>query len=371
MKAVAAFPDSRSIRLVERPAPEIGASDQVLVRTLEVGVCGTDGELCAFHFGYPPRGEEYLVLGHEAAGVVEAVGAEVEDLRVGDLVVPSVRRPCASDRCPACRSGSQDYCVTGEYTERGIFGAHGFLSEQFLEEARYLFAVPGDLREVAVLTEPLTIAEKGLRQYVAIQRRLPWLADAGDEAILGGRRALVLGAGPVGVLAAMLLRQRGCDVTVYSREESWSERALLLQEVGARYLSAGHVSVPDLADAVGGIELVYEAAGSATLSLSVVEAMAPNAVFILTGATGGGGHLDLGADALLNRMVGRNLVIAGTVNASHLDFSAAIEDLSAFRAAWPEAIRRVITSRHAPGEFAERAMHRRGIKQIIDFTGVG
>ena len=368
MRAVAAFPDRRRVEVVDHPAPTISGPADVLVRTLEVGVCGTDGELCAFHFGHPPRGESYLVLGHEALGVVEAVGTGVEALAPGDLVVPSVRRPCQRADCAACRSRSQDFCLTDEYTERGIFGAHGFLAERFVEREEYLYRLPPGLRPCGVLTEPLTIAEKGVRQFVAVQRRLPWLTDADDAELLRGRRAVVLGAGPVGILAAMLLRLRGCEVAVYSREEPGDPRVALIREIGARYLSSRDLAVTALAKEVGGMELVYEAAGSAALSLQVVQEMGPNGVFILTGATGGGGRLELGADALLNHIVGGNVVIACTVNASHDDFRRAIEDLDGFNDRWPGAVEAMITSRHPMDEFGVLALRRVGIKQVIELA---
>lgn len=368
MKAIAAFPARREVGVVQHPEPRLGGPGSVLVRTLEVGVCGTDAELCEFHFGFPPSGEEYLVLGHEAVGRVEAVGPEVSTLAPGDLVVPSVRRPCPDARCPACRLGAQDYCVTGRYTERGIFGAHGFLTERFAEEERFLYRVPPELRPVAVLVEPLTIAEKGLRQYAAIQRRLPWLRDADDRDILRGRRAVVLGAGPVGLLAAMLLRRRGCEVSVYSLEEPSSAQGRIVEAIGGRYLSAREFDVAALADEVGGIELVYEAAGAPALTLSVLGRMGRNAVFILTGATGGGGQLDFGAADVLNSMVSGNVVLAGTVNASRADFTAAVADLTGFDAAWPDPLRGIITGRHPMEEFPERALARTGIKDVIDVT---
>ena len=160
----------------------------VRVRMLEVGVCGTDAELCAFEYGDPPANEDYLIVGHEALGRIEEVGAEVERLRVGDLVVPSVRRPCSHERCAACATGNQDFCVTGDFTERGIKGAHGFLAEEIAEQERYLHIVPAELRDVGVLTEPLTIAEKALRQYAAIQRRPCMKLSSSASAIHGSRR---------------------------------------------------------------------------------------------------------------------------------------------------------------------------------------
>jgi threonine dehydrogenase-like Zn-dependent dehydrogenase len=368
MRAVAAIPATRQVAVVEHPEPALTSPTSVLVRTLEVGVCGTDAELCAFHFGYPPAGDDYLVLGHEAAGIVERVGAEVTSLSPGDLVVPSVRRPCPREDCPACRSGNQDFCLTGEYTERGINGAHGFLVDRFVEEERFLYRLPAGLRGLAVLTEPLSIAEKGLRQYLAIQRRLPWLRTAEEGTILAGRRALVLGAGAVGMLGAMLLRHRGCEVWVYSREEAASARALLLEAIGVRYRSSSNLSIAQLAEEIGGIELVYEAAGAPELSLAVLEAMARTGVFIVTGATGGGGRLEIGADSLLNSMVVGNLVLAGTVNASHADFVNAVGDLEAFVGRWPDVVPRLITGRHTRERFHDRVFHRTGIKEIIDLS---
>ena len=173
MRAVAVVPAERTVRTVEHPEPPAPTAGEVLVRTLEVGICGTDAELCAFHFGHPPTGEPYLVLGHEALGVVEAVGAGVTELTPGDLVVPSVRRPCSAEDCVACRAGYPDHCTSGAFTERGIFGSHGFLTERFVEHAEHLHRLPSALRPLGVLTEPLTIAEKGIRQFVAVRRRLP------------------------------------------------------------------------------------------------------------------------------------------------------------------------------------------------------
>lgn len=368
MRAIAAFPERRAVELVEHPEPVPTRPSEVLVRALEVGVCGTDGELCAFHFGYPPAREKYLILGHESLGVVEEVGPEVAGMSPGDLVVPSVRRPCPHSQCTACRTGNQDLCLTGRFTERGIFGAHGFLTERYVEDVSFLHRLPPELRGVGVLIEPLTIAEKGLRQFVAIQRRLPWLRELNDAEMLAGRRAVVLGAGPIGILAAMLLRLRGCEVSVYSREPERDARAELIRQTGARYLSATALNVAELTEEVGGIELVYEAAGSAALTLAVAGSMAPNGVFILTGATGGGGRLEFGADALLNHLVVRNGVIAGTVNASHHDFVRAVDDLAACVDRWPMALTGMITSRHALEEFPALALARRGIKQVVDLA---
>lgn len=365
MRALALWPARRRTGVVDHPEPALASPSDVLVRILEVGVCGTDAELCDFLIGTPPAGSDYLVPGHEAIGEVVEVGAAVSSLAPGDLVVPSVRRPCPHPGCAACRSGNQDFCETGDFTERGIRAAHGFLAERIVEEERSLYRLSRSLRPVGVLLEPLTIAEKGVRQYLAVQRRLPWLRDAGDREILAGRRALVLGAGPVGILGAMLLRERGCEVWVYSREPADDPRAALVESTGARYLDAARLPVAALAEEVGGIDLVYEAAGSAALALATLSQLGRNAAFVTTGVPRGGSRVDLPADDLLTRIVVANQLLVGTVNASHADFVAAVRDLEEFAKRWGRATAGIVTGRRGLGEFCECAVRKRGVKEVI------
>src|ERR1043166_9485444 len=149
MKAVAVYPEQRAVRLIERREPRIESDTQVKMRMLEVGVCGTDKDLWAFRFGTPPFGFHYFILGHESLGEVVEVGSAVEDLRPGDLVVGSVRLPCADKNCAACRSGHQDFCTTGNYREHGISRLDGFMAEYVVQDREWLQQVPQDLREVA------------------------------------------------------------------------------------------------------------------------------------------------------------------------------------------------------------------------------
>lgn len=165
MKAVAVFPASREVKIVEHEAPRLSQPDQVTLRVLEIGICGTDREICSFEYGTPPQGDDYLVIGHESLAEVVEVGSAVNRLQVGDLIVPTVRRPCVHLECLACRSGHHDYCYTGDFSERGIKEAHGYMTEYVVDHERYMNLVPPDLREVAVLTEPLTIAEKALYRF--------------------------------------------------------------------------------------------------------------------------------------------------------------------------------------------------------------
>ncbi len=164
-------------------------------------------------------------------------------VKVGDLAVPMVRRPCPHDDCLACTAGRQDFCFTGDYSERGIKERHGFMTEWVVDDERWMNVVPRSLRDVGVLVEPLTIAEKALAQVRHIQQRLPWACPASGGKHHGGcHRAVVLGAGPVGLLGAMALVADGFDTYVYSRGGADSPRARLAAEIGATFVPAETVA---------------------------------------------------------------------------------------------------------------------------------
>ncbi len=164
---MAVFPERRELRIVEVPNPILRGEHEVLVRVREVGICGTDREICEFHYGVPPSGSERLV-GHEALGEVVEVGPAVRMLAPGDLVALTVRRPCTVDACVACRAGRQDFCITGTFRERGIKEADGYMTELVVEHEHYLVRVPRTLADVGVLIEPLTIAAKASVELEAI-----------------------------------------------------------------------------------------------------------------------------------------------------------------------------------------------------------
>ena len=169
MKAIAVFPETHEVKLIDHEEPEITTPTQVKLRMLEVGVCGTDKKITSFQFGAPPAGSEYLVIGHESLGEVVEVGSKVRDIKPGDLAVAVVRHPCPHEYCRACRTGHQDFCFTGDFTECGIKESHGFMTEFVVAEERHMNVMPRDLRDVGVLTEPLTVAEKAMAQVWQIQ----------------------------------------------------------------------------------------------------------------------------------------------------------------------------------------------------------
>lgn len=367
MRAVAVRPERAEIGIVEVPEPRLASPTAVGLRTLEVGVCGTDREIAAFQHGSPPEGEDALVIGHEALAEVMEVGPGVSRLKPGDLAVPMVRRPCERPECRPCRAGRQDFCSTGAYTERGIKQAHGFMTEVFVEDERYLHRVPAALRDCAVLVEPLTIAEKALGQVWEIQRRLPWIdPEAAPEEPGGGLSAVVLGAGPVAQLGAMALRRRGFSTWVYSRSPAPNDKADVAEAIGATYISSEEVSPGELAERIGNIDVVYEGSGASKLAFDVLGVLGTNGLLTFTGVPGHGPPAELDTDGLMRSMVLGNQVALGTVNAGFDSFKTAIEDLEDFSRRWPDAVRALISARHPMEDHRELLLgHPGGIKHVV------
>jgi threonine dehydrogenase-like Zn-dependent dehydrogenase len=346
MKAVAVFPGKHEVRVIDHPEPQLASPTQAKIKMLDVGVCGTDREIISFEYGTPPDGFDYLILGHESLGEVVEAGSKVSKVKPGDLVVITVRRPCPHPECVACRDGRQDFCYTGDFTERGIKQQHGFMTEFVIEEECYINTVPRGLRDVGVLVEPLTIAEKSLEQLWLIQQRLPWACPVEPGKLREHcHRAVVLGAGPVGLLGAMALRIAGFDVTVYSRSRTHDESNSIVSAIGARYIAAETHSVEELAIAVGSIDVVYEAVGASGVAFDVIQHLGPNGVFIFTGVPGRKGPLEVDTDYIMKDVVLKNQVILGSVNAPPHSFQAAIRDLGTFVQKWPDAVRSLITAR--------------------------
>jgi len=279
-----------------------------------------------------------------------------------------VRRPCPHPGCLACRSGHQDYCYTGDFTERGIKEAHGFMTEYVVERERYLDLVPPGLRDIAVLTEPLTVAEKALAQVSWMMRqRPPWLDPQTPGEERGrGLSALVLGVGPVGLLGAMVVATAGFTTFVYSRELPPSQRIDLVSAIGATYVSSQATTFADLAEQVGNIDLVYEAAGHSHFALEAVRWLGINGIFVLTGVPGVQDFIQADPARTMRDMVLKKQLLLGTVNAGPDDFTSALRNLELFRQRWPEAVQTLIAGRYPLEQAAELILGRpKGIKTVI------
>jgi threonine dehydrogenase-like Zn-dependent dehydrogenase len=363
MRALAVFPKEKQVRLIERPDPAPVQGSQVLLRILEVGICGTDREIAAFHYGAAPEGSDFLILGHEALAEVVETGPDVTAVRKGELVVPTVRRPCPHRHCAPCRAHRQDFCVTGDFTERGIQEAHGFLQEYVVEDDEYLVHAHRKLADVAVLTEPLSIAAKAAEQGAAIQQRLPWAQPRA--------RGLVLGAGPVGLLGAMSMITRHLDTFVYSLEPATDVRAKIARNIGATYVSGAEVPLGELARKIGAMDLIYEAVGIARVGFDAFGALGANGLLVFTGVPAPGKPQPLDTGALMRDLVLKNQLVFGTVNAARSAYETALGELEQGMFLFPEGVRSLITQRHALEEAPALLTARGGIKHVVHLADAG
>ncbi len=366
MRAVAVFPADKEVRLIAYELPEIKKPTELKLRILEVGVCGTDRDICAFQYGIPPKNSELLVIGHEALAEVVEIGQGVSGFHVGDLAVPMVRRPCDHANCFACRAGRQDFCFTGDFTERGIKQNHGFMTEFIVEDEKYLNHVPTELRNVAILTEPLTIVEKALIQVWQVQQRLPWGPDLSGKKSAYCHKAVILGAGPVGLLGAMAILNACFEIYVYSRGPVSSPEAAFVKSIGGTYVSSSLESIEDLTRCVGNIDLIYEATGASQISFDMIQALGTNGVMVFTGIPGLKSPVQVDADQIMRNLVLKNQIVFGTVNAGRMAFEAATKDLSVFMKRWPSALKSLISKRYPIESYRDVLLGpKQGIKNVI------
>jgi threonine dehydrogenase-like Zn-dependent dehydrogenase len=335
MKAIAVLPGRPdSVHLAELPQPrldEIPNGRGVLVKVLRVGVDGTDREINAAEYGAAPPGYDFLVIGHEGFGRVVDVGPAVTELRPGDYVVATVRRPGSSIYDLI---GTNDMTTDDTYFERGINLRHGYLTELYVEDAEFVVKVPQGLRDVGVLLEPTTVVEKGVAQAYEIQRRLR---------VWRPKRAAVIGAGTIGLLAALVLKLRGLDVTVLGLTRKPYLNSDLIEALGARYESTRDLPVADAARAHGPFDVIFEATGFAPIVFEAMQALGRNGVLVLSSVTGGDHRIEVPADRINLEFVLGNKVMVGTVNANREYFEMGVKDLAQADAQFPGWLPRLLT----------------------------
>jgi glucose 1-dehydrogenase len=335
MRAVAVYPgQENSVHLAEMPRPSVHDVPEgrgVLVKVLRVGVDGTDKEINAAEYGAAPDGFKFLVIGHESFGQVEDVGPNVTQLAPGDYVVAMVRRPGFSiyDQI-----GLQDMTTDDTYFERGINLRHGYLAEYYADAQEYLIKVPAGLRHVGVLLEPMTVVEKGIAQAYEIQRRLK---------IWKPRKAAVMGSGTIGLLAALVLRLRGLEVTVFSRNRKPNRNVELVEMLGARYVSVLDTSIPAGAREFGPFDVIFEATGFSPVVFDSMQALGKNGVLVLSSITGGQRKAEVPADQINLDFVLGNKVMVGTVNAARENFEEGVRDMAMAEAHFPGWLSRLLT----------------------------
>src|SRR5215813_14225873 len=335
MKAIAVFPGKpNSVHLAELAQPsvrEIPNGRGVLVKVLRVGVDGTDKEINAAEYGAAPEGYDFLVLGHESFGRVESVGPNVTSVQPGDYVVATVRRPGKSIYDLI---GTNDMTTDDTYYERGINLRHGYLTEYYVDDAEFIVKIPQGLKQVGVLLEPTTVVEKGIYQAYEIQRRLK---------VWKPRKAAVMGAGTIGLLATLILRLRGLEVTTFARSTKPYLNADLIEELGARYVSTKDVSILDGAKQYGPFDLIREATGNSGVVFDGMQALAKNGVLVLTSVTGGDKKIEIPADRINLEFVLGNKVMVGSVNANREYFELGVRDMSQAELEYPGWLDRLLT----------------------------
>jgi threonine dehydrogenase-like Zn-dependent dehydrogenase len=335
MKAIAVFPGKpNSVHLAEMPKPsvnDISNGRGVLVKVLRVGVDGTDKEINAAEYGAAPPGYDFLVLGHESFGQVEEVGPNVTEVKPGDYVVATVRRPGSSIYDLI---GTNDMTTDDTYFERGINLRHGFLTEYYVDDVEFIVKVPQGLKEVGVLLEPTTVVEKGIAQAYEIQRRLR---------VWHPRKAAVMGAGTIGLMAALVLRLRGLEVTVFGRTRRPYLNSDLIEAIGARYETTLDVPILEGAQQYGPFDLIFEATGSSAVVFESMCALAKNGVLVLSSVTGGDKMIEVPADKINLQFVLGNKVMVGTVNANREYFEMGVRDLAQAEAEYPGWLKRLLT----------------------------
>jgi threonine dehydrogenase-like Zn-dependent dehydrogenase len=356
MKAIVIRPGAKdSVHMRDMADPTL-RSDQVAVRMLRAGLCATDAEINEGAFGEAPEGEEFLILGHENLGLVEEVGRKVKGFKPGDLVVATVRRPCGM--CAPCRAGQNDMCSTGRYTERGIMRRHGFMAEYYVESPQFLNKIPSSLRDVAVLLEPMSIAEKAIDQAFLMQQRVKWQP----------RFALVLGAGPVGLLAAAVLRVRGLRTLVIAREAPSDPRARVANRLGAEYLSVANRTLQDVTRETGYADLIIEATGSARVVFDAMQMVARNGVLCLLSVTMGRDLIPEPIDDINQWLVLGNRIVFGSVNANIRHFKLGIRDFTRIEKRFPGALRALLTDPLPWQDYRTWFVDRPGIKATLEIT---
>jgi threonine dehydrogenase-like Zn-dependent dehydrogenase len=353
MKAVIVTPGSKgSVQLTQLPEP-IPKPNEAFIKVMKLGIDGTDRDINAGFYGAAPDGEKNLIVGHEVVGTVVKVGQDVVGIAEGDVVVPTVRRPCP-ESCLNCRNGESDMCLTGHYYEHGIYKLNGFASEETTSDGNYLVKVPKELTDVAVLLEPTSIVEKAVSQVYEIQDRMKWAPTT----------ALVLGAGPIGQLGTMLLRLKDLEVYTTARRPKEDLKSHLVEATGAHYVNSMETSLDSLGES---FDIIIEGTGNASLAMDAFRYLGPNGVLCFLGVYGSS-QLSLKGD-LLREVVLRNKLAFGSVNANKRYFEMGLKDFQQVKTRFGNLLSKLQTSTLKPEEFSKAFEPSDSeIKTIIDFT---
>jgi threonine dehydrogenase-like Zn-dependent dehydrogenase len=274
-------------------------------------------------------------------GRVVETGSAVKKVKKDDYALFMVRRPC--NHCDPCHSERSDMCYTGDYTERGIKGQHGFMAEYVVDSERFLIPVPDEISDIGVLTEPMSVVIKAIEESLLLQAaRIPGIDSS---TWLQGKKALVAGIGPIGLLAAFSLKLRGANIFGLDIVDESSPRPSILKEIGGEYINGVKVNAVDIDDKYGKMDFIFEATGIAKLEFQLMDALGQNGIYVLTGIPSGERPVSLLGSVLMRNMVLMNHVMMGSVNAGIKHYLNGVEDLAKCNKLWNKAIKKIITDR--------------------------
>lgn len=333
MKAIIVRPSSIGAEITDIEM-KLEKFDGLNVKILENGVCGTDREIVKGLMGEasPPPGNRYMVLGHEALGILEEDG---EFLKKGDIVMPVNRRGCG--KCMNCLCGRPDFCETGEFVEAGISGMHGFMRERIIDLEEFLVPVPKEIRNVAILAQPLSDLEKSFEEILSVQRRMVWTCNDGTY---NCRKALVIGTGPVGILMGLLLRSNGLKVYMSNKREPTEKESMIFQTAGIEYINTEE-NFDGVFRSELKFDLIFEASGgTADIAAKSLKILKNNGILGIFGFSSMG-HTELSSYDL-QKLVYRSIAVVGLINGQKPHFQRAMLRLSEWNTVWPEIMTRLL-----------------------------
>ena len=368
MKALSITPGKGNLKIIDTDEPQIRFPDDIKLKVLQVGICGTDREEVEGGRADAPSNEDHLVIGHEMFGKVVDTGKNVSKVKKGDYALFIVRRGCG--KCYPCLNGRSDMCYTGQYKERGIKGLHGYQAEFVVDSEKYIVKVPDEIANLGVLTEPMSVIEKAIDDSLLLQEaRIP---GAKASAWLEGRKALVAGLGPVGLLSAVSLRLKNAKVYGLDIVDENSKRPSLLKAIGGEYIDGRQIKTTDINEKIGDMDFVLEAAGITKLEFQLLDTIGINGIYVLSGIPGGNRPVNILGDELIRKMVLMNHVWLGSVNASIQHYEMAIIDLQKAKLKWKEPIEEIITNKFHYTDFVKafEVDSSNSIKTIIEWGSI-
>ncbi len=390
MFAVGLLREKRGVYGFELPKPRITRPTEVLTRIVENGICGTDTNMVKYGYKDFDEGQDAMALGHEMHGIVEEVGKAVKNFRPGDHVTMPVRRGCGL--CVPCNYKKSDFCQTGLFKERGIHKLDGFLTEYTVDDEEWLVKVPKGLEKYAAASEPLSVVEKALEQVKYVQSRAPWSCGHREHSWQsnewgGCKRGVVLGVGPIGFLAAALMRLGGMETTVISRTSESDGRVKMIKKLGCDYQSVSHKPVEEVcAEMASGnqrIDFLFEAAGAPELAFRAIPFVSRSGACVLTGIP----HKEVRASLdqkqgpttslepslidsvmLMRQITRHNLAVVGSVNSNRAHFEQALQNMRKINKKFDQVLDGFFTQRFKLREYQKAFAAEKTMKVLVEIS---